>query len=147
MSLVRTTSARRGVTLIEALIAIVVIAVIMPIALSGVSHALSAASQTHKQDVARRLAETRLARLVVDGSWQTSALSGTFDPTLDGEDADAFAWTLVMTPWRDPTVQVLALTVSWGAVEAGQAVVLTSLVTPPTTTTTATGATTGGATP
>ena len=135
---VRPTSALRavrgGVTLIEALIAIVIVAVILPLALSGVSHALQAADQTRKQDVARRLAETRLARVVADGSWQSSALSGTFDATQDGEDADAFAWQVSLTPWRDPAVQIIVMTVSWGSVEAGQAVTLTSLVTPPATT-------------
>ncbi len=124
-------TARVGVTLIEALIAIVIVAVILPLALSGVSHALQAADQTRKQDVARRLAETRLARVVADGSWQSSALAGTFDATQDGEDADAFAWQVTLTPWRDRAVQILVLTVSWGAVGSGQAVTLTTLVTPP----------------
>jgi prepilin-type N-terminal cleavage/methylation domain-containing protein len=121
---------RRAMTLIETLIAIVVVALVLPVAISGVSHAVQSAEQVRRMDTARRLAETRLARLAADGTWQSTATSGDFDPRLDGEDAAGFHWQLATATWRDPVVRSLALTVSWGPSASPRAVTVTTLVTP-----------------
>ena len=122
-------SSRCGMTLIEALISIAVVALVLPIAIAGVSRAVQSAEQVRRMDIARRLAETRLSLLSADGSWQSSATSGDFDPRVDGDDATGFHWQLTVTPWRDPVVRTLSLTVSWN--NSQRTVTMETMATPP----------------
>jgi prepilin-type N-terminal cleavage/methylation domain-containing protein len=126
-------SPRRGMTLIEALISIAVVALVLPIAIAGVSRAVQSAEQVRRMDIARRLVETRLALLAADGSWQSSATSGDFDPRVDGDDAAGFHWQLTVTPWRDPVVRTLSLTVSWTSSGSQRALTMETMATPPAT--------------
>ena len=134
---------RRGFTLLEALIAIVLVAVVLPVGIAGISGAAHAAGQVRRNDLARRLAEGKLNQLVVTGEWQTSATSGDFDPATDGDDAAGFHWQLTSTAWRDPTVHDLRLAVTWDPVSDAHTVAVETLATPPATasTTTTTGTT------
>ena len=120
----------RGFTLIEVLVAIVLIAVVLPIALAAVSSAIRTAEQTRRHDVALRMAESRLARLVADGSWQTSASSGSSDLRDDGEDTAGYTWQLAVATWRDPNVHTLHLTVGWGQDGSAGSVAMDTLVIP-----------------
>ncbi len=126
---------RRAFTLIEALVAIVLVAVVLPVALAGVSASLRGVDQVRHQDIALRVAQSRLAALVADGSWQRSGTGGACDPTIDGEDAVELRWQMVVATWRDPTVRSLRVTVSWGSTNAPHSVSLETLVTPPATAT------------
>ena len=105
---------RAGFTLIEVLIAIVVLAVVMPVALAGVSAAMRGTSHARNQDIALRVAQSRLAVLVAEGSWDSSGKSGACDALTDGEDAVDFRWQVDVTPWRDPYLSVVKMTVMWG---------------------------------
>ncbi len=122
---------RRAFTLIEALVAIVLIAVVLPVALAGVSASLRGVDQVRRQDLALRIAQSRLALLVADGSWQRSGTAGACDPAIDGEDAGDLRWQMAVATWRDPTVRTLRVTVSWGSLSAPRSVSLETLVTPP----------------
>ncbi len=122
---------RQGMTLIEALISIAVVALVLPIAIAGVSRALQSAEQVRRMDIARRLVETRLALLSADGSWQSSATSGDFDPRVDGDDVTGFHWQLTVTPWRDPVVRTLSLTVTWNSSGNQRALTMATMATPP----------------
>ena len=99
----------------------------------GVSASLRGVDQVRHQDVALRIAQSRLATLVADGSWQRSGAAGACDPALDGEDCDGLRWQMVVAAWRDPTVRTLRVTVSWGPTSAPHSVSLETLVTPPAT--------------
>ena len=127
----RLSPCRRAMTLIEALISIAVVALVLPIAIAGVSRAVQSAEQVRRMDIARRLVETRLALLSADGSWQASATSGDFDPRVDGDDATGFHWQLTVTPWRDPVVRTLSLTVSWNSSGHQRSVTMETMATPP----------------
>jgi type II secretion system protein I len=122
---------RHGFTLIEALIAIVLVAVVLPVALAAVSASLRGVDQMRRQDVALRVAQARLAALVADGSWQSSGTSGACDPYIDGEDSAGLRWQMTVGTWRDPAVRTLRLSVSWGPLAAPRSVTLDTLVTPP----------------
>lgn len=129
---------RRGFTLIETLIALALVAVVVPLALAGISAATQAASQVRKQELARRVGESRLARLVTSGDWSTSAESGACTIDDDGEGTENLTWKLALSTWRDGTTNLLTLTVAWDATDENKAVALTTLVTPATTTSTGT---------
>ena len=108
---------RRGFTLLEALIALLLMAVVLPLALGGVSQVLRSVDRQGHLETAQRLAESRLAGWMADGSWRTAAASGDFTDVAgtdeDAEDLHAFHWNLVTAPWRDGTLTTLTLTVAW----------------------------------
>ncbi|MBA3700147.1 MAG: prepilin-type N-terminal cleavage/methylation domain-containing protein [Planctomycetes bacterium] len=122
---------RAGFTLIEALVAIVLVAVVLPVALAAVTQSLRGAENIRKQDVALRVAQSRLAVLVADGSWQSSGSSGACDPRTDGEDTEGMRWQMTVATWRVQTVRTLTFTVSWGSTTAPRTITLTTLVMPP----------------
>ncbi len=119
-----------GFTLIEALVAIVLVAVVLPVALAAVSQSLRGADTIRKQEVALRVAQTRLALLVADGSWASAGTSGACDPRTDGEDTEGMRWQMNVATWRDQTVRTLKFTVSWGSTSEPRSVTLTTLVIP-----------------
>ena len=123
---------RNGTTLIEALVAIALVATVLPVALAAVSGGSQAIERARRTDLANRVAQARLARLLADGSWSTSATSGTCDADSDGADADAagLRWSLHVAAWRDPVVRDLDLTVTWGEGNRGGSVTVSTLAVP-----------------
>lgn len=122
---------RRAFTLIEALIAIALVAVVLPVALAGVSSAGRSAGKAHREQVALMLAQNKLNTLVASGDWSAGSSSGSFDPDADGTEAAGFRWQSEVAPWRDPTVHTLRVTVSWDPVAPTHQVSLDTLVVPP----------------
>ena len=122
---------RVGFTLIEALIAIALVAVALPVAIAGISAATRAASDVRSHAIARRLADGLLAKLVANGGWQTSAQSGAFTAADDGDEAARFTWQLATETWRDPTIRTIAVTVAWEPASDAHQVIVTTLAAPP----------------
>lgn len=104
---------RKATTLIEALVAIALVATVLPVALQAVTAGSRAIEDARRAELAHRVAQARLARLLADGSWSTAASSGACDDD-DGEEAAGMRWTLAVATWRDPAVRTIALTVIWG---------------------------------
>lgn len=121
---------RKGTTLIEALVAIALVATVLPVALAAVSGGSQAIERARRADLASRVAQARLARLLVDGSWSTSAASGACDADNDGADAVGLRWTLSVAAWRDPTVRTIDLTVTWGEGNRSGSVTVSTLAVP-----------------
>lgn len=122
---------RAAFTLIEALIAIALVAVVLPLAIAGISAATRAAGDVRSHAIARRLADGLLAKLVANGGWQTSAQSGIFTATDDGDEATRFTWQLATETWRDPTIRTITVTVAWEPSNDAHRVVVTTLAAPP----------------
>ena len=120
---------RAGFTLIESLAAIMLIAMIVPVALSGISHGLRSTSGMHKQQLAMHYAQQYMDYLIHSGDWSVSAASGQFDRDTYGAQAADYSWQLSVESWRDPQVRHLQLIVRWSEREADQ-VSLDTLVTP-----------------
>jgi prepilin-type N-terminal cleavage/methylation domain-containing protein len=122
---------RGAFTLIETLIAIVLVAVALPVALAGISGAVQVTGQARSRDLARHLAESQLAKLLATGTWSSSAQAGDFDPAVDGAASAGFHWQVAVAPWRDPALDTLRLTVTWDPPSPAHAVALDTLVAPP----------------
>lgn len=121
---------RLGTTLIEALVAIALVATVLPVALAAVTGGSQAIERARRAGLADRVAQARLARMLADGSWSTAATSGACDADSDGEDAVGMRYTLAVEAWRDTTVSSIALTVSWGEGARGGSVTVSTMAVP-----------------
>lgn len=116
-------SSRRGFTLVEVLAALTLTALVLPVAMRGVSLALKCAGQAKRQAEAAVLAEAKLAELVVTGGWQGADLSGDF-----GDESPDYAWAAEVNPWDTAALQRLDVSVYRKLDGPTRAVKLTTLV-------------------
>src|SRR5262245_59015289 len=79
---------QHGFTLPEVLATLVLLGIVVPVAMRGVSVALASAQTAKRQAEAASLAQSKLNQLIADGSWQTSGSSGDFAP-----DHPDYRWT------------------------------------------------------
>jgi prepilin-type N-terminal cleavage/methylation domain-containing protein len=96
---------RGGFTLPEVLAALVLIGIVLPVTMRGLSMALAAASHARFTTRAAVLAETKLNEMIAYGDWGGAA-SGDF-----GSDAPGFRWTYESRT-RDYVIE-LAVQVFW----------------------------------
>ena len=114
---------RAAFTLVEVLATLVLAAIILPVAMRGISLATAAAGEARRQMEAASLAEAKLAELRVTGGWQGADLSGDCGP-----DSPEYRWTADVRDWEGTTIRQLAVRVEWTARETQRAVTLTTLV-------------------
>jgi prepilin-type N-terminal cleavage/methylation domain-containing protein len=98
---------RAGFTLVEVLATMVMLGIVLPVAMRGVSIALATASSARHRAEAAELASAKLDELVTTGEWSASAPSGDF-----GTDYPGYTWTIQMAS-RDYGVTEILLTVTW----------------------------------
>jgi prepilin-type N-terminal cleavage/methylation domain-containing protein len=98
---------RRGFTLVEVLATLVLLGIILPIAMRGVSMAMAAASNARRTSEATSLAEAKLNMLLADGTWASGSLSGDFSP-----DQPEYQWAC-LTQNRDYGLTEVAVRVTW----------------------------------
>jgi len=110
-------------TLVEVLAALVLAAIILPVAMRGISLALAAADHAKRQVEAATFAETKLHELVLTNAWQEANLSGDF-----GEDVPDYTWKAEVGDWQEGTLRRLDVSVSWLARGATRSVTLSTLV-------------------
>jgi len=113
---------QRAFTLVEVLAALMLVAIILPAAMKGISLATAAASLARREMVAVSLAETRLAELLVTGEWQNGNLSGDM-----GEEWPGYRWSAEVTDWEDAPMREVSLRVTWTARGAERSVTLVTL--------------------
>jgi general secretion pathway protein I len=82
-------NAPAGFTLVEVLATLVLLGIVVPVAMRGVSVALAAAQTAKRTAEATSLAQSKLNELIADGSWQTSGTSGDFSP-----EHPEYRWTV-----------------------------------------------------
>lgn len=121
---------RRPFTLVEILVAMLVLAAIVPVTLRAVMLAASLGEAAEQRRQALHLADLKLQELVVTGTWQDGEASGDF-----GDDYSRFRWELTTDSWTavDVTMRRLELTVR-GPARQGETVVTLSTLVPEATT-------------
>ena len=129
----------RGFTLVEVLATVTVLAIVMPVAMYGISLATQLAGLTRQRDVAVNLAQTKLYDLAVTGNWQNGPLSGNFTESPD------YSWQATTISWPEPNLPNANLTqltvrVTWMAFGQVRNVTLSTLLYPTPPSTSATGA-------
>ncbi len=127
---------QRGFTLVEALVALVLLAVVVPTALRAISISTQVAAVSSDRSQAAMLAETRIDQLVVTGDWQTTGLEGNFEDLFDrgmfdetvAGALDKYTWTAELEDWDAGDARQLRVTVHWQRRSTRHAVTLTTLV-------------------
>ena len=114
---------RRGFTLVEVLASLVLVAIILPPVMKGMSLALTAAALARQRVEAASLAESKLAELVATGAWQEGDSSGDF-----GSDWPDYRWSATVEDWEGTIVRQVDLSVLWKARGTERHVTLTTLV-------------------
>ena len=103
----KTSSKRRGFTLVEVLAAMVLMGIVLPVAMRGVSLAVAAAGHARHLSEASSLAETKLNELLVVDAPSAAGTSGDFAP-----DHPEYQWKCD-SQQRDYNMTEFVLTVSW----------------------------------
>lgn len=115
---------RKGFTLIEILATFVLIAVIIPVAMKGLSLSTNMAGNSKSKIEASALAETKLTELMLTGDWVNGEQSGDF-----GEDWPEYTWSAELNDWEDEDLmQQVTLQVNWSRLGLDRSISLTTLV-------------------
>jgi prepilin-type N-terminal cleavage/methylation domain-containing protein len=96
-----------GFTLIEVLATLVLLGIVLPVAMRGVSISLASAEKAKHLSEAAALADAKLNELVSTGEWSGGALQGDF-----GQDWPMYRWQ-AQAASRDFGVTEIVLTVTW----------------------------------
>ena len=115
---------RKAFTLIEVLAAVVLVGIILPAAVSGISMAVRVASNSAKIQRAAILAENRLAEIRLEENWTKSQQTGDFEE----EGFEDFRWLMRAEDWTDPSLLEVSITVYWGEDIQRESIELTTLV-------------------
>lgn len=114
---------RRGFTFIEILATLMLLAVVLPSVMAGVSISLAAADSAKRQAQASWLAHSKLTELLADEGAQRANLTGDF-----GADWPGFQWKAQLSDWDGSSLQQLDVTVSWEQRGEPRNVMLSSLL-------------------
>lgn len=128
----------RGFTLPEVLATLVIVGIVLPTAMRGITLAVRAAGEARHKMEAGQLAQQRLSELLLDSSNATS-LSGTgeFEPPWSEYKWESQAYSASLNTTAN--VEQLDVTVKWTAQGTERSVTLSTLVYPEASTTTSGG--------
>ena len=116
----------RGFTLVEMLATILIIALVLPTTMRGISLVTRMASQSRREIMASTLAETKISELIASGEWQSGGISrGDF-----GNDYPEYVWDIDVKNWEISPMSQLSVSVYWdgGQYLEDRCVTLTTLV-------------------
>lgn len=102
-------SRQNGFTLVEILATFVLIALIIPVVMEGISLSMKLGAKSRHQIEACALAETKLAEFLLSGDYDEGDQEGTFD----NNDSN-YTWILTVDDWEEEGfMQQLTMAVDW----------------------------------
>lgn len=104
----RASHRRFGFTLAEVLAALTLMAIVIPVAMEGMSIASRAGSLGQRKTVATRVAQRVLSELIATGQIVSSGQSGTAS-----EDTQHFDWRMETEAWSVDALELVTVTVSF----------------------------------
>jgi len=117
---------RRAFTLIEVLATLLLMAIVLPAVMEGVSIALASASVAHQRTEAGAVAQSQLALLVATGQWSGGVLAGTVP-----SNGTTYTWQATVAAWPLDTTTVglmqIDMVVTWQSRNGPQSVTLSTL--------------------
>ena len=121
----RSNKRKHGFTLVELMVTVVMVAMILPVAVKGLTLINSLARTSSERAIALSLAESKLVEMLVDQEWLSGYAEGDFD---DYEGMGKYQWTLTSTD--SSSLKQLELTVKWTTRGIEKSLTLTTLVMP-----------------
>ncbi len=109
----------------EALVAMVVIALVLPVVLQAVSLSMQLGADAKLRGEAAQLAKGKLDELVATTEWQGGKLGGEFEG-----QTQPFTWTGQVQGWGDAGLSQLDVTVKYKVAGKEKSVTVTTLVNP-----------------
>ena len=97
---------RRAFTLIEVLAALLLMAIVIPVAMQGMSISSRAGLLGQRKAAAMRVAERMINELIVTGEMNQTSSSGT---VVDGDTS--YPWTMQSEPWSEDPMTHLTVKV------------------------------------
>jgi prepilin-type N-terminal cleavage/methylation domain-containing protein len=98
----------RAFTLVEILAALLMMGIIIPVAMEGMSVASRVGVLGQRKAAAMRIAEQVLNTVIIEGNTTRASDSGTID-----EGVFSYPWTLRSEPWTSEAMSQLTVTVSF----------------------------------
>lgn len=92
----------RGFTFVEILAAMVFMAIVIPVAIQGITMANRIGVSAQRKRIATQLADRQLSEIVLTREWESGSSQGDF-----GEDYPNYKWTMTADEWsEDDMIQV-----------------------------------------
>jgi prepilin-type N-terminal cleavage/methylation domain-containing protein len=117
---------RRGFTLVEVLVTLMLLAITLPAIMGGISLSTKIGGQTVHRTEAAGLAQSKMAEIISTEEWSSGNLSGDF-----GADWPNYHWEAQVQSWPQDTtsagIQQIDLNVYWSDAGRQQSVTLTTL--------------------
>ena len=98
----------RAFTLVEVLAALLFMAIVIPVAMQGVSVASRAGNLGQRKAAAIRVAERVLDEMLVTGEASSAASTGTLT-----EGDMSYTWTMTSTPWTEDAMTMVTVKVTF----------------------------------
>ena len=116
---------RGGFTLAEVLAALLLMAIVIPVAVQALQVASRAGEVGQRKAAAARIAERVLEELVVERRWQQASQNGTIQ-----EGSQEYRWLMRLEPWSEGDLSVLTVQVTYPVQGQEYDVRLSTLVDP-----------------
>ncbi len=117
-------SARReAFTLVEVLASLVLVAIILPVAMKGISIAAGVTDVATRRMEAAGLADSVMAELIASGDLSDGQIKGDF-----GEDYPRYTWEAEVAEWEETYLNRVDVTVAWISRGKERSVTLSTLV-------------------
>lgn len=98
----------RGFTFVEILAALLFTAIVVPVALQGITLAHRAGVLAEHKVTTLRLADAHMNELIVTQAWKRGLREGTF-----GEEWPGYQWSLDESVWMEDNMRMLTLRVTY----------------------------------
>lgn len=106
------TDRSRGFTLVEALAALMLVAIVLPFVMRGITLSASNAAYADRRSTAMMLAQSKMDEAILAEAWQFGESEGQFSEEV-GDEAERYTWTLTVEDWLITDYNELTLTVTW----------------------------------
>jgi general secretion pathway protein I len=112
-----------GFTLVEALAAVAIIGIVMPVALYGISLATQAAGLAQQRSEASEIAANKLNEIIVTNQWSTGGLAGDVE-----QGPRTYHWESTVQGWTVATLHEVGVTVTWNSHGRPRTLIVTTLM-------------------
>jgi len=116
-------ASRRGFTFIEVLATMVLLGIVLPAVMNGISVCLAAAQSARRQVQAGELGQGKLMEVVALKQWTAAQTNGDFGP-----DWPEYRWTARVSDWDGSTIRSVEVTVTWLQGARARRITLSTLV-------------------